>query len=488
LKQTLLSLSPFHMVQEALRGIMVGVNPFHITGPDILNGEKIDPADPNSPTIIRKAVENGYMPGTNYQAMQEHSEGLSSGGGLLNKIPVVGKTIGSSLNWYQDLLFRRYIPSLSNRAVELMYREYERLHPDWSVDRIAKAAALHTNDTFGSPNWRAMGRSATTQDWARLALLAPSWLESEMRSGARLFNRDEGGLARAQVLKMSLGLWGIARVLNLVTTGKPHLEAPFGLATQSKDGKEVVFSIRTLPTDLLHAASDPVGFLKGRLSPVVRAGEELTTQRDQYGRKLQPSDLWADTMRNMIPIPLQAAGQAVSGTGPEVGNVGQFVKAVGGTAQTYSTPAQKLAADLASSHSEEGAIDPAQMARHRTIMGFEDKIRAGEMSLQDIYKMYAAGQLHEDDLRKISENVKKTKDMDPAIASLYTRASRLPGPEFLQLYDEMNPAEKTALLPLTLQVRKRYIAKAMKDLRPEERLKDPTFMRFLNMVTDQSPF
>jgi hypothetical protein len=71
---------------------------------------------------------------------------------------------------------------------------------------------------------------------------------------------------------------------------------------------------------------------------------------------------------------------------------------------------------------------------------------------------------------------------------LYTRASRLPGPEYLQLYDQMNPSERTALLPLTLQVRKKYIAQAMKNLRPEERLKDPTFMRFLNMVTDQSPF
>ena len=91
-------------------------------------------------------------------------------------------------------------------------------------------------------------------------------------------------------------------------------------------------------------------------------------------------------------------------------------------------------------------------------------------------------------MKKIQENAKRTKDMDSALASLYTRASRLPGPEFLQLYDTLNSSEKAALVPLTLQVRKRYIAKAMKNLRPEERLKDPTFMRFLNMVTEQSPF
>jgi hypothetical protein len=477
------------MVQEALRGIMVGVNPFHITGPDILTGERVDPPDPNSPTIIRKAVEQGFVTGTDYNALQEHSEGLASGGGgLLSKIPVIGKTLSNSLDWYQSLLFRRYIPALSNRAVELMFHEYQRLHPEWSVDRVARASAQHTNDAFGSVNWKAMGRSATTQDWARLVTLAPLWLESEMRSGARLFNREEGGLGRAQVLKMTLGLWGIARVLNLVTTGHPHLEAPFGLAVKNKDGKETIFSVRTLPTDLLHAASDPVGFIKGRLSPAVRAGTEIATGRDQYGRKLQPEDLWVDTLRNMAPIPLQAVGQAITNTGPEVGNIGQLWKATGGTAVSYSTPGQKLAADLAANHSEDGPIDPSMMARHRTIMEFEDKLRDGELSWPDIYKMYATGQLEQSDLKKITDNVKKTKDMSADLASLYTRASRLPGPEYLQLYDTLNSSERAALVPLTLQVRKRYIAKAMKTLRPEERMRDPTFVRFLNMVTDQSPF
>ena len=288
LKQTLLSLSPFHMVQEALRGIMVGVNPFHITGPDILTGEKVDPSDPNSPSIIRKATEHGFTPGTDYKSLQEHSEGVAANGGVLRKIPGVGPTLANSMDWYQNFLFKRYIPALKARGVELMFHEYQRLHPDWSVDRVAKAAASHTNDTFGGVNWKAMGRSATTQDWGRLLLLAPDWLESEMRSGARLFNKEEGGLGRAQVAKMTLGLWGIARVLNLVSTGQAHYEAPFGLAIKNKDGKEIVFGIRTLPTDLLSAATDPVRFLRGRLSPTVAAGPELISGRDRYDRKLHP--------------------------------------------------------------------------------------------------------------------------------------------------------------------------------------------------------
>ena len=328
-----------------------------------------------------------------------------------------------------------------------------------------------------------MGRSATTQDWGRLMFLAPDWLESEMRSGARLFNKDEGGLGRAQVAKMALGLWGIARVLNLVTTGNAHYEAPFGLATKNKEGKETVFSIRTLPTDLLHAASDPVGFVKGRLSPTVRMGEELVSGRDQFGRKLQPYDLWVDVFRNMAPIPLQAVGQAISGTGPEIGNIGQAVKAVGGTAQTYQTPAQKLAADLASSHTESGPIDPAQMARHSRVIQLEDQARAGEISWPDLYKLaYQTDQISESELKKIQENVKATHGMDASMASLFSRASRLPAKEFLDLWDVTNPSERAALAPLVSKVQKRYLTKAKKEMTPEERAKDPVFQRLVRMI------
>jgi hypothetical protein len=487
-KETLLSLSPFHTVQIALRGLMTGINPFTLNGPDIIDGAKVDPADPNSPTKLRKMVEHGYTTGTDYKALQEHSEGLSGGYGLLRKIPGVGSVLANSLDFYNNFLFKRFIPAVKATAAEHLFDEYRAAHPDWSVDRVAKAAALHSNENFGGINWRAMGRSATTQDWGRLLTLAPDWLESELRAGARLFNKDEGGVGRRQIAIMTMSLWGIARVLNLMNTGNAHYEAPFGLATRTKEGKEIIYGVRTLPQDLLYAATDPVAFLKGRLSPTIRTGTELVTGRDQFGRKLAPTDLWADVTRNLLPIPVQSIGQAITSTGPQVGSTGQIVKAMGGTAQTYATPAQKLAADMAADHTESGPIDPAQMARHRTIMEFEDKIRAGEMSLPDIYRMYAAGELHEDDLKKVTTNIKDTKDLDPGMASLYSRASRLPGPEYLKLYDEMNNSEKAALSKLTLQVRKRYIAKAMKDLRPDERLKDPTFMRFLNMVTDQSPF
>ena len=185
----------------------------------------------------------------------------------------------------------------------------------------------------------------------------------------------------------------------------------------------------------------------------------------------------------MAPIPLQSLGQAVSDTGPQIGNIGQAWKAIGGTAQTYQTPAQKMAADLASTHSEDGPVDPSQMARHHRVIQLEDQVRAGEMSWPDVYKLaYQTDQISESELKKIQENVKATHGMDASMASLFSRASRLPAKEYLDLLDVSNPSERAALVPLTIKVQKRYLTKAKKEETPEERAKDPVFQRLLRMI------
>jgi len=490
LKETLLSLSPFHLVQLALRGVLTGVNPFTLHGPDIIDGAKIDPTDPNSPTKIRKMVENGFTTGTDYRGQQEFSEGVSSSGehSLMRKVPVVGPILANAMQYQTDFIFKRFLPAIKATAAEKLFDDYRAKYPDWSVDRVAKSAALHSNESFGGINWRAMGRAASSQNAARAVLLAPDWLESELRSGARLFNKDEGAIGRRQVAIMAGSMWAIARILNTVTTGNAHYEAPFSLATKSKDGKETLWSIRVLPTDLLHAAGSPVDFVKGRLSPTIHLGQEVLSGRDNFGRKLAPEDLWADAFRQMMPIPVQSIGQAVSGTGPEVGNAGQVWKAIGGTARTYQTPAQKLAAELAANHNEDGVVDPSQQQRHRLVMDMEDRVRTGDMTYPDLMKLtYETDQLKESELKKIQQNLSKTKGMDSSMASLYTRASRLPAAEYLKLLDQANISEKAALVPLTLQVQRKYLTKAKKDMTPEERMKDPVFQTLLRLVPQQTP-
>jgi len=483
-KETLLSLSPFHLVQIGLRGIMTGVNPFTLEGPDIENGAKIDPSDPNSPTKIRKMVEQGLTTGRDYKTMQEYTEGAASGDhSMIRRVPVVGPILADTMQWQTDFLFKRFLPAIKATAAEKLFDDYRAKYPEWSDDKIARAAASHANDTFGGVNWKAMGRNATTQEFARAVLLAPDWLESELRSGARLFNKDEGAIGRRQVVIMAGSVYLMARALNAMTTGNPHYEAPFSLATKSKDGKETLWGIRMLPSDLLHAASSPGEFIRGRLSPGVGLTTELLTGRDKMGRKMQPQDLWADATRQLLPIPVQSIGQAITNTGPQVGNAGQVWKAVGGTARTYATPAQQKAVELAANHNEDGFVDPVQQARHRTVMQLEDRLRSGDVSWPDLVKMvYTTDQLKESELKKIQNNYKATQNMPADVAHLYSRAARLPAKEFLDVWDTANLTEQKALYPLMLQTQKKYLRKATKDMTPAERQADPTFQRLLKMA------
>lgn len=477
-KKTLLSLSPFHLNQEALRAVMLGVNPIMKAAPTI----------ENSPTL-RSMVENGLTLEPDYRAIQMHSEGLAEHSKLIDKIPGVGKTLGKSLDWFEDFLFKKYIPNLKARASVKLFEEYQDAHPEWTKDKVAEVAARHVNDTFGGQNWKALGRSTATQDWARLVLLAPDWLESEMRSAARVFDRDEGGIGRAQVAKMAMGMWGVARVLNLLTTGKPHFEAPFGVATRSDDGKETVYSIRTLPTDILHMASDPVGFLKGRLSPTVRAAQEVYSGRDQYGRKLAPGDMAIDLFHNVMPLPLQSIGKITGGAeNPNVDNTAQVAKAAGFTAQVFRTEAAKKAAELASNHSEDGPLDPAVLHRHQVIMHFEDQLRSGKISLPQVQNLVISGQLPQADYKKMVKNLQQTRDMDSTSAALYTRASRLPTKELLEVYDLATPSEKQVLSKLVVDAKRKYVKKSLTDMTPSERMADPTLKKLMNMFPQAPAF
>ena len=477
MKKTLLSMSPFHMVQEGLRALTVGINPFSLGSIDLEKGLKVDPADPKSDTVLKATARQGASYAPDYTDEDHHSEGLAAGHvALINKIPLIGKPLANSMNWYEDFLFKRYIPHLKATAAEKLWGDYKSANPDWSNEKTARAVANHVNNMFGGINWRQMGRSAATQDWARILTLAPDWLESELRSTAAMFG-NENGVHRNQILRSALVLWGTARILNYLGTGNAHYEAPFSYAYKDKEGKEILFGIRTLPTDMLHLASDPVGFMKGRMSPTLRTAGELVSQRDQYGRKLEPRDLWVDLLEKNAPIPLQQIGQAVTSTGPEVGNPGQLWKAGGGTAQTYMTPAQQKAADLAATHTEDGALDPAQMRRHRTILGWEDKLRAGEIGWQDVSRMHDMSQISTQEFSRIQKNFKETKGMDPSMAKLYTRAARLPAPQYFEVYEQMGEKEKEALRPLTDQVIRKYMTKQRKNLTPAELMQDPLYQR-----------
>jgi hypothetical protein len=471
-KHLQLSLSPFHLAQEGLRAVMTGVNPFGIEKWDL----RTDP-------ILRHGVENGLTLGKDYRGMESYQEGLGSGHSkILDKIPVV-RELNNSM---QHFLFDKYIPSLKSRAYKSLFDKYRSSYPDWSADKVAQEAAAATNERFGGINYQQIGRAAGTQDFLRLTTLAPDWLESELRFIGRLAGGDK--VALGDTAKFAAILWSTARVLNYLTSGKPHFEAPFGVATQ-QNGKEKIYSVRTLPTDVLHAVSDPTGFIRGRLSPVLRTGAEVYSGRDYLGRKMTPSQTAVDIAQGLLPIPVQSiAKQAQGQAGADSTNTDQAAKALGLSVFNYRTEAAKKAIELASSRNESGPVDPAKLRRHQQMLAIEDSLRHGEIKPEDVFQAVESGSLSLKEGKQVMEAQKETHQMDPELANLYTRAKRLPLRDFMQVWALADNNEKGAIAPLLLKKKQAYMKKAIKEMTPQERAEDPTYNQMRSMFPNQTPW
>lgn len=503
-KGILLFGSPFHIMQEGLRAVMTGISPFgHVE------------FDANNP-IHRLAAEKGVWEGKEYKGATAFQEGLAGHSKLLSKIPGLAQI----QDWQQKFLFDRYIPSLKLRAFEKLYDRYQKAYPDWAVegvrtangktqyispekmeqflkdnpdsikisDKAASVAAADTANRFGGIPYKRMGRAAGTMDAARIMALAPDWLESEMRFMGSMFG-EGGKITRRDTAKMALALWGVSRVLNAVmNNGNMHNEAPFGVALKDDDGREKIYSVRTLPTDMLHAASDPEGFLRGRVSPLVRTGIQTYTGRDEFGRKLPEHGVWINALRNISPIAVQAGVKKMTGEDPGISNADSFVKAAGFTVFGYRTEAQKLAAKIASSHSTGGEVDPDKLRRHSALLRTEDQVRSGQVPLSTIIDMVHEGTLHRDEAKIIETNVKETAGMDPDLARLYMHASRAPMKNMLEIFDAATNQEKSTLSRLFLKKKTAYMKNAFKNMSQSERQQDPVYTRLRQMFPQDVSF
>lgn len=468
-----LSLSPFHIVQIGLRGVMSGVSPFKIEKWDLAN-------DP----VLAKGVEQGLTLKTNYANRSAFSDGTMKGhSAVLDKIPGINK-IQNSMNQF---LFDKYLPAVKSSTYKALVDRYQKAYPTWTTEKVAEVAADDVNNRFGGLNYKRLGRSAASQNWFKLAALAPDFLEGEIRSIARPFG-TEGAISRQDFARMAAYMWMSARVLNMITSGQPHMEAPFGVAVKTDSGKESVISIRSLPGDLMHAASDPVGFIRNRMGPVVRTGAELYSGTNSFGQKLDRPSLVGDIVRNNIPIPLQSIGKAISGQGPETGNMGQVIGALGGTDTVYRTEAQKLASKVASDHMESGPVDQASLQRHQMTMKLEESLRSGEITPSDISQLVLSGKMPQADAKKVMTNIQKTQGLSPELASLYTKASRLPTKDLLDVYTAGTQEERKVLAPLVQKSGMNYAKSVMTKLTPEERLQDPTLKRVMAMMPSATPF
>jgi hypothetical protein len=449
-KGTLLSFSPFHMVQEGLRAVMVGINPF--------NWEHINiNADP----LLQLGAKYG-LERNDYKAQNVFSNGMASHSKIIGAIPGLNRI----QNWIQDFTFNKYIPGLKDRAFKKIFSDLRDANPHLTEAEAATRAAGMTNDVFGGQNWHDLGVSASSQDFMRMTMLAPDWLVSEMRMlgrAAGLIDKETGVLARKQMAKMAAGLWIAARVMNMITTGQMHNEAPFGVVHKKEDGTETVFSLRTLPTDLVHAVSDPENFVRGRVNPlIVKPAVEFLTGRDTMGRRATIASQLADVRRGVMPI----VGQSLIKGNP-LSSFEQVYKGIGGNVYKYRTEAEKLAQEYASDRMPTGPVNNEELAQHQKEIALEDKFRQGTISKAELSQELPK--------RRVTDIVRRAP-----MNALQARFDRLPMSEAINVWDAATPAEKDLLHDQIWKKRQRWL----KEHKPLERDKEPVWRKMLSTWAD----
>jgi hypothetical protein len=443
-KHLLLSLSPFHLAQEGLRAVMTGINPFG----------KLD-FDLDNDAALQYGVVHGLTLGGARRGLESFSEGVASHSSIIDKIPGL-RTIQGEM---QHFLFDRYIPGLKARAYKSLFERYQQTYSDISTTEAAQLAAAHSNELFGGLNYAQMGRSMATQDFLRATTLAPDWLESEVRSLYRSLDPKRGAVMRQDIARISAIMFGAARVLNMLTTGQPHPEAPFGVVIPGKKGEDdKVFTMRTLPTDLVHAATSPREFIAGRVNPLtVRPAIEFLTSRDTQGRKVTPFQEARDFASSFVPIPTKALAGKYTG---DVSNPELVSKVLGASVYTYRSSAEKLAQELASDRMPSGQVTDEQLAKHQRNIRLEDSLRNGNIT---------AGQLRQQLGRAEAQSVIDGSSLTP----LQARFKRLPLREKLQVYDLALPREKAELQAELKAARRAYVTSH----KPSQRAEDPTWRK-----------
>jgi hypothetical protein len=168
------------------------------------------------------------------------------------------------------------------------------------------AAASIANDAFGELPYRYWGTNPNMIDAFRAALLAPDFAAARARFVARALR--PGGREQLMALGvLALTQYITARCLNQALDGDAHWEAKNMFRIIYKNH---AYSMRTIPSDLLHMFNDTRGFFSNRMSLASRAAFEWITGRDYRGVKRDFSEQVKDMLISPMPISITPrAGQ-----------------------------------------------------------------------------------------------------------------------------------------------------------------------------------
>jgi len=293
IKGMMMSLSPFHVVQEGTHAIGHKVNPF----------TSILEVDPSNPAHV-DAMNHGLMVAAERMGIDHFMDGLTGRGSWLEKVPGIGKAVKAM----GDFTFHTYIPSVKMRTYDhIVARNTVRFKPEMdagkmTLDDVKYLSAKQTNAAYGHLNYKDMGRDPTIQHLLRMILLAPDFLEARAKFTGQAMQGIGSKLGREQLAAMAtlaVTFYVSARIGNaLANDGDMKLDHPFEFVIGNR-----VYSFRSVPEDIYRLMHRPQQFVAGRVAPVIGTGVLEGLYGVNYrGEKTGGMDAVQDVITNAIPM------------------------------------------------------------------------------------------------------------------------------------------------------------------------------------------
>lgn len=413
IKGSMLSLSPFHIVQEGTHAVGHGVSPFSF--------EKIDPDNP----AHADAMRHGLMLGGDNSGMNQWMEGVK-GGGWMTKIPGLGKTMDA----INDFTFHEYIPGLKLKTYDAaLKRNMERYKPEIEAGKVKEAdvkalTAEQINNAYGHLNYRDMGANPTIQHLLRLSFLAPDFLLARAGFTKEAIKgiADKSGREQLKAMAVLATTFFISsRILNaLANDGDMKTkEAPFGVVVGGRE-----YTMRSVPEDIYKALTEPRKFASGRLSPLTtRPAMDLLTGRNYRGESISSGQVAKDTLLQAVPLSARSLpwlrDLTESSKNNPISPWEQFIGSLGLHVNRYSpiTEVHKLANKFA-----EGKGKPAGSYPTSAYTPLKNKLADANMqeARVEFQKLYDAAKAKEPKLTRQQINQKLTKSVRESLSHYFT--------------------------------------------------------------------
>jgi hypothetical protein len=419
-KETMTALAPFHMVQEGVHSVEHGVNPFKL--PDLDLSDKRQ----------RLLASNGLAL-TNFDA-----EGLFSAralSGLAEGVPGVNVAM-DALNSFSRWQFEDYIPRLKMQMAMKAYARNAKRYPQLSERQVAELSAKESNAAFGNLNtyFDNVHRSKTFKQLLRLTMFAPDFLESRMRFVGQAFTRY-GGEQRAALLKGALVMYAVSRIVNaLLNHGDAKWDPEMAFSIEAGPRK---YSLRTVQGDILHAVTDPRGFIYNRMNPLTtRPAVEYLSGRDQFGRQKSVAHQVRDIAKSVLPFGIQKVTQT-----SDEGWLDSLLTSASINAANYRSPAEEATHKLYLQGIPDMPDDEEREAASRKFAQMEEKLREHQMQPAEVWAAMRAGEMTP---RQAARTVERSQH-----SQLYNqyKSGSIKLADAMNIFDKATAVEKMELRP-----------------------------------------